>query len=150
VNHWQRWKHWIRARCLALRRNRQAARTLGRRGELAAEQFLRKRGFRIIDRSSRGGLGEIDLVAVVQRTIVFVEVKTRRSNHRGDPADAVDLVKQRRLTRLALAWLKRHDLLEHPARFDVVAVIWPFDDAEPRIVHYEHAFPAVGRGTLFS
>lgn len=146
----QGWWAWVRARCRAWRRRQLEARTLGRRGERAAEQFLRQRGFQIVDRSSRGGLGEIDLVAVVRRTIVFVEVKTRRSTHRGDPADAVDPEKQRRLTRLALAWLRRHELLEHAARFDVVAILWPCDESPPLIKHYENAFPAVGRGQFFA
>jgi putative endonuclease len=98
------------------------ARTLGQRGEAAAARFLRGRGYRIVARTDRGRLGEIDLVAIDGRTVVFVEVKTRRSHEAGHPADAVDAKKQQRLTRLALTYLKRHDLLECAARFDVVAV----------------------------
>ena len=56
-------------------------------------------------------LGEMDLIAVDQRTVVFVEVKTRKSHQAGHPAEAVGDAKQRRLTRLALGYLKRHDLL---------------------------------------
>lgn len=123
---------------------------LGERGERAAEKYLKRCGFRIIDRRVRGGLGELDLVAVDGRTIVFVEVKTRRSHRKGRPAEAVDARKQRQLTRLALAWLKRHDLLEHRARFDVLAVTWPKDQSQPTIAHYRNAFEAVGRWQMFS
>jgi putative endonuclease len=95
-------------------------------------------------------LGELDLVAVDGRTIVFVEVKTRRSHEAGHPAEAVGPEKQRRRTRLALAYLKRHELLEFAARFDVVAITWPEDAQKPAIEHIRNAFEAVGRGQLFS
>ena len=87
-------------------------RSLGRRGERAAEPLLRRKGYKIVARGERGPLGELDLVAVDGRTVVFVEVKTRRSHDAGHPAEAVGPEKQQRLTRLALAYLKRHDLLE--------------------------------------
>ena len=54
------------------------------------------------------------------------------------------------LTRLALGYLKRHGLLDHKARFDVVAVIWPDDARHPHIDHIQNAFEAVGRGQMFS
>ena len=80
---------------------------------------------------------------------MFVEVKTRRSHEAGHPADAVDEDKQRRLTRLALTYLKRHHLLEYPARFDVVAVTWADDRREPVIEHSRTPFEAVGQWQLF-
>ncbi len=125
-------------------------RSLGQRGEDHAARFLKRLGYKIVARSDRGRLGEIDLVAVDRQTVVFVEVKTRRSHDTGHPADAVDQDKQRRLTRLALAYLKRHELLENPARFDVVAVTWPADDSPPHVDHFLNAFEAVGRWQLFS
>ena len=118
-------------------------------GKRLAERFLRRFGYAIVDRRTRGGLGEIDLVAVDQRTIVFVEVKSRRSHQRGHPAEAVDPRKQRRLTRLALSWLKRHHLLEQRARFDVVAVTWPKTERLPTIKHIRNAFEAAGDGQMF-
>jgi putative endonuclease len=101
-------------------------------------------------RRERGPLGELDLVAVDQRTIVFIEVKTRATHSAGHPAEAVDVEKQKKLTRLALAYLKRHDLLEHSARFDVLAVTWPATARRPQIEHYKNAFEAAGRGGLFT
>ena len=117
-------------------------RPLGQQGETLAARYLRRHGLRIIGRGVRTGLGELDLVAVDGRTVVFVEVKTRQSDQQGHPAEAVDLAKQRRLTRLATAYLKRHGLLGHAARFDVVAVTWP-DGHRPTIEHIRNAFEAV-------
>src|SRR5579871_6075111 len=105
--------------------------TLGRRGEDAAARFLKRQGYKILARSSRLATGELDLVALDGRTIVFVEVKTRTSADVGHPAEAVDATKQRKLTRLAVTFLKRHQLLEFPARFDVVAITWPGGRGRP-------------------
>jgi putative endonuclease len=124
--------------------------TLGQRGERLAVRYLRRQGYVILAQSSRSWLGELDVVAVDGRTVVFVEVKTRRSDQAGHPADAVDPAKQQRLTRLALAYLKRHGLLECSARFDVVAVIWPATAGQPQLAHYRRAFEPADRGQMFS
>src|SRR5436190_20007143 len=126
-----------------------APKSLGQRGEEAAAKFLRKLGYIIVARGHRDRIGEIDLIAVDGRTVVFVEVKTRTSQDAGHPADAVDEDKQRQLTRLALAYMKRHDLLECSARFDVVAVTWPAR-GKPTIEHFKSAFEATGFDGLFS
>ena len=131
-------------------RRRFPAKPLGRRGEDAAANFLRHRGLAIIAQSNRDRLGEIDLVGVDGRTVVFIEVKTRTSAEAGHPVDAVDATKQRRLTRLAVAFLKQHGLLEYAARFDVVAVTWPDGSRSPTIEHYANAFEAAGQGEFFS
>ena len=140
---------WLRARFSQWLKRLRPTRTLGQRGERAAARFLQRLGYVIVARSDRGRLGEIDLVAVDGRTVVFVEVKTRRSHDAGHPADAVDQDKQRRLSRLAVTFLKRHALLEHSARFDVVAVTWPDAAGTPRIEHYPNAFEAIGQGQMF-
>jgi putative endonuclease len=124
--------------------------TLGRRGEMAAARRLRRLGYKIVARGDRLKPGEIDLVAVDGRTIVFVEVKTRQTADVGHPVEAVDPAKQRRLTRLAVTFLKRHRLLDHPARFDIVAVTWPEGVRRPTIEHFPNAFEAVGEGELYS
>ena len=126
-----------------------APKPLGRRGEDAAARYLRKLGYLIVARGHRDNIGELDLVAVDGRTVVFIEVKTRTSHDAGHPADAVDEAKQQRLTRLALSYMKRHDLLECSARFDVVAVTWP-DRGRPTIEHFKSAFEAVGFDGMFS
>lgn len=145
-----RWWNWIQSIWRNWRRRRAESDSLGRRGERAAAAYLRARGHSIVAQSERGGLGEIDLITVDGRTIVFVEVKTRRSNRRGAPSDAVDLDKQARITRLALGWLKRHDLLEQSVRFDVVSMVWPAGEKRPAIEHFRGAFEATGRWQLLS
>ena len=123
---------------------------LGRRGEAAAARYLRRRGYKILARGDNFGPGELDLVALDRETIVFVEVKTRQSQEAGHPSEAVDQRKQRRLTLLAVTFLKRYSLLERPARFDVVAVTWPADRWFPRIEHVKNAFEAVGKWEFHS
>lgn len=127
-----------------------ARKTLGQRGEAAAARYLKRRGYKIVARSDRLEPGELDLVAVDGRTIVFVEVKTRQSGETGHPSEAVDAAKQRRLTRLAVTYLKCHRLLDYPARFDVVAITWPDGQGRPTIEHFPNAFEAVGSGEFFS
>ena len=123
---------------------------LGERGEVAAARYLRRKGYTIVARQAREGYGELDLVAVDHGVVVFVEVKTRQSDLAGHPAEAVDLDKQRRLTRAALAFLRRHHLLDHPVRFDVVAVRWPARARRPVIDHIPHAFEPPGQGQFFA
>jgi putative endonuclease len=125
-------------------------RSLGQRGEDAACRYLKRRGYKVVARGDRGGIGELDIVAVDGRTVVFVEVKTRRSHETGHPAEAVDQHKQQRLTRAALSFLKRHDLLECSSRFDVIAVTWPPSQKQPDIEHLENAFEATGTRQMFS
>jgi putative endonuclease len=122
---------------------------LGERGESAAARYLWWRGYTIVERNCRSTLGEIDLVAVRQRTIVFVEVKSRSSHQAGHPLEAVTPQKQRRLTRAALAYLRRNDLLECAARFDVIAVTWPPGALRPQIVHVPGAFESAERWQMF-
>ncbi len=123
---------------------------LGPRGEALAARHLRRLGYKIVARGARGQLGELDLVAVDGRTVVFVEVKTRQSHEGGHPAEAVDAEKQRRLTRLAVGFLKRHDLLECASRFDIVAVTWPAGRRRPLVEHIRDAFEASGNNGMFS
>lgn len=124
--------------------------SLGKRGEDAAARFLKRNGCRILARCLDSPLGELDIIAVDGRTIVFVEVKTRRSTDAGDPTDAIDDRKQRRMTQAALAYLKSKGLLKHAARFDVVAITWPENEKRPTIEHYKNAFSPVGFGQFFS
>ncbi len=124
--------------------------TLGQRGERAAVKFLKRLGYIIVAESSRDKTGEIDIVAVDGRTIVFVEVKTRTSHIAGHPADAVDVDKQQRLSRLALRYLRRHDLLEKRWRFDIIAVTWPDERRRPLIEHFVSDFEPADQGQMFS
>ena len=120
-------------------------RFFGDRGEREAARYLRRRGYRILARKLRTRFGELDLIARDGGTIVFVEVKTRSTNQAGHPTEAITPAKQRRLTQLALAFLKRHGLLEHRVRFDVVSIVWSSESRSPTLEHFPNAFEAVGR-----
>jgi putative endonuclease len=125
-------------------------RWFGTRSERAAARFLRKRGYRILTRNFRCELGEIDLIALDGDCIVFVEVRSTEQPDLTRPAASVDLAKQRRLTKLALYFLKRKNLLNHSARFDVLAVGWPAGRSEPTMAHYPNAFEATDRFQFYS
>jgi putative endonuclease len=125
-------------------------RWFGTRSERAAARFLRRLGYRILTRNYSCAHGEIDLVAADSRCVVFVEVRSTGTDDPGRPAASVDGVKQRRLTDLALHYLRRHRLLDYQARFDVLALSWPSGRPEPHIVHYRQAFEAVGRFQMYS
>lgn len=115
-----RWREWLRRVCRKplpehLRR--------GALGERAARRFLSRRGLRFLTANFRSSRGEIDLVFRDGECLVFVEVKTRSSEEWTRPAAAVDLGKQRRISRAALDYLR---LLRNPAvafRFDIVEVL---------------------------
>jgi putative endonuclease len=93
---------------------------LGAQGEDRAAAHLARRGYRILARNARAGGVEIDLVAQRGDTLVFVEVKTRRSRAAGPPEAAVDARKQARLVRGAAAWLHAARRRYRRVRFDVI------------------------------
>ena len=94
----------------------------GRTGEDLAVRYLENQGYVIVERNYRKRIGEIDIIARDGECLVFVEVKTRRSNRFGSPFDAVGFRKQQQVSRVALAFMTQHRCLDVPVRFDVVAV----------------------------
>lgn len=110
----------------------------GRESEAAAARFLKRRGYKIIERNFRNALGEIDIIARQKGVLVFVEVKARRNTGYGSPKWAVTPAKQRKLSKVALAYLKSHGTTVTPSRFDVVTV-QPAADG-PRIEVITNAF----------
>ncbi len=129
---------------LGWRRLKNARHALGERGERLAERCLRRKGYRIVGRSVQNRYGELDLVAVDGRTLVFVEVKTRR---RDDPeerlAGVVTDEQQRRITRAAFEYRKKHRLLAVSTRFDLINIVWP-PDGPPEVRHILHALETTG------
>lgn len=117
---------------------------LGRVGEEAAVALLIRRGYRVLARNFRCPLGELDLVAEDRGTTVFVEVKTRTTADYGEPFEAITLLKQRRLARLAAFYLKGRTLLNHPARFDAVSVTVGLDGVVEAVDLIVHAFDVSG------
>lgn len=126
------------------------AKSLGDRGEDAAAKFLKRLGYHILARGVDSRLGELDIIAVDGRTVVFVEVKTRSSGDAGHPTEAIDPRKEQRMTQAALGYLKSNRLLEYASRFDVVAITWPENARRPAIEHFKNAFSPVGTGQFFS
>ena len=96
---------------------------LGRRGEELALRFLKKSGYKIIERNYVCKMGEMDIIAQEKDTLVFVEVKTRTSMDFGPPQLAVNPTKQMQLSKVALNFLKEKRLEDVKARFDVVAIV---------------------------
>ncbi len=110
----------------------------GRLGEDLALNYLKKNGYRVVERNFRCNLGEIDIIATEGKTVVFVEVKSRWSERFGSPQMAVDTHKQKRISRVALVYMKSRGLKDRSARFDVVAV--RFFPEGPRIELIRNAF----------
>ena len=109
----------------------------GREGERLACRFLEELGLEVLHRNWRHARDEVDLIARTAREIVFVEVKTRRSDRSGQPFEAVGLAKRRKLLRAAEAYLAQHPS-ELDVRFDVVSIV--LGPRGPRIEHLPEAF----------
>jgi len=91
-------------------------------GEKLARDFLKKRGYRVLDTNYRCPEGEIDIVARHQDTLVFVEVRARTSSEFGTPEESITPVKKKRLRATALHYGQTHDSLPELWRIDVVAI----------------------------
>ncbi len=115
-------------------------RITGTRGEEEAARFLARSGYAIVDKNVRTRVGEIDLVAREGKTLVFVEVKTRRDMEGDPPQAAVNTRKQNRLGKLANSYLKLKRIRQTPCRFDVVSVIFNDEGAVKAIRHIPNAF----------
>jgi len=111
----------------------------GLAGEREAAEYLRSRGWVILDHRFRMGRLEVDLIARRGSVVAFVEVKTRRGDGFGSPAEAVTWAKQREIVRVARAWMDRHGSPEDVFRFDVVGVR-STQHGVARIQHIEDAF----------
>ncbi len=115
----------------------------GKWGERMAERHLQKQGFRILGRRVRvGRRDELDLLARDGDTLVFVEVKTRRSECMGRPIKAVDRKKRHTLSRAAIRYLGKLRKKPDYFRFDVVEVVGEPGHSRPEAVrHIRNAFP---------
>ena len=96
---------------------------LGKKGEELALRFLKKRGYRVVEKNYVCKMGEMDIIAREKDTWVLIEVKTRTSTEFGPPQLAVHSSKQRQLSKVALNYLNEKRLKDVKARFDVVAIL---------------------------
>ena len=97
-------------------------RARGQWGEDLAARHYRRLGYDVIDRNWRSPTGELDLIVSIGHTIVFSEVKARRTADFGPASAAVTVAKQRRIRQLAVEWLRAHEMHADSVRFDVVAI----------------------------
>ncbi|CAM4209416.1 YraN family protein [Kibdelosporangium persicum] len=112
---------------------------LGRKGEDLAIAYLAEQGLIVLDRNWRCREGELDLILTDGAKVVVCEVKTRAGTGFGDPAEAVDDRKARRIRRLINIWLSTYRVPWCELRFDIVAITWR-PHAKPRITHLRNAF----------
>ncbi len=118
------------------RRNR-----LGASGERIAAHYLEQRGYRIVDRNVRRREGEVDLIAIepTTETLVFIEVKSRRSRRAGAAVESLSTRKQTRLRELAEIYAAEHPDLAPNLRVDLVAIELASDGSISSIEHVESA-----------
>lgn len=109
-----------------------------RRGESDAVRYLEQHGYRIVARNFTCPIGELDIVALCDGVLTFVEVKAR-SGTRADPEEAVNSAKQRKLVLVAEYFMRTHKLAHKPFRFDVVAISYSAA-GEASIQHFPDAF----------
>jgi len=117
---------------------------LGKAGEALAVDFLKRKGYKILEQNYRTRWGEIDTIAQDESVLVFVEVKTRRSLKFGAPHESVGISKQRKMSKTALEYLQEKDLFDTACRFDILAITLPPATQQPHIEHIENAFELRG------
>ncbi len=135
---------WKTVSSLAEQLRKFARPALGVKGERRAARYLRRRGFKILHRNYRVGDDEADLIALDpdQKTVVIVEVKTRRSAVPA-PELSIGFHKRRKLIRLGTRMARQPSFASSAIRFDAVTIIWP-KKKRPEIRHYPAAFDASG------
>jgi len=106
----------------------------GEKSESIAVSYLKKQGYKILEQNYRTKLGEIDIIAKEKGTIAFIEVKARKSKNFGNPKWAVTPKKQRKISMVALQYLKTTMQSNVKARFDVVSIISSQDNPSIEIV----------------
>ncbi len=113
--------------------------SIGREAEQIAADFLREHGYDILDQNyTFKHMGELDIVAEIDATIVIVEVRFRRSRNYGSPEGSLTPQKLKTIRRVAQAWLSHHRRLSCAVRFDVIAV--ELIDGDTQIRHHRNAF----------
>ncbi|MFH1753753.1 MAG: YraN family protein [Candidatus Omnitrophota bacterium] len=116
---------------------------LGRHCEDEAVRFLKRMGYKIIERNYRSRFGEIDAIAIDRGSLVFVEIKSRSSPLFGPPQLRITKKKRHNIIKTALSYLKRHSSVDAYCRIDVVAI--SLDKNKDRIELIKDAFGATGR-----
>lgn len=95
---------------------------IGKLGEDLAVIYLKRIGYKILERNFRCRVGEVDIIAKDVEEIVFIEVKTRTNNTYGEPSEAVDYIKKEHIIKTANYYLYKNKLYNKSIRFDVIEV----------------------------
>ncbi|MFN3531984.1 MAG: YraN family protein [Candidatus Brocadia sp.] len=115
-------------------------RAIGTKGEQLAVRFLKKKGYKILQRNYRRRNGEIDVVCYDHGTIAFVEVKTRYSDKYGPPELSVTDAKKKQMAKIALQYVAEKKIEGINLRFDVVSIFYPPNEKHPTITLFKNAF----------
>ena len=107
---------------------------LGTSGETLACNYLKKKGYKLIEGNYKNKIGEIDIIASKKKVLIFVEVKTRSTLIYGNPSEAVNIYKQNKIRKVAEQFLLENKLDGFPCRFDVIEIVGD------KINHIENAF----------
>ena len=116
---------------------------VGNKGESLAEDYIKRKGYKIIQRNYRCRLGEIDIIAKDDDTIVFIEVRTKQNENFGSPQGSVTSTKKSKISKTALSFIQEKNLSGYSYRFDFIAIT--FSQGKPNIEHIENAFMPNGR-----
>lgn len=113
---------------------------IGTFGEEIAETFLKKLGYKVIDKNFRCKCGEIDIIAIHKDYICFIEVKTRYGINFGIPAESVTTYKQHKIYKTAQVYILKKNIIDRNFRFDVIEVLLNKDNNDFLVNHIEDAF----------
>ena len=130
---------WIKFPAARHSRSEKSKDQLARAGEDAAADYLVAKGYTVLHRNIRFPEGELDIVARWDRTLVFIEVKTRKTEEFGLPYESVSEKKQRRQVAMASRFVSLCRLQGVAIRFDVLSIVFP-PGQPPKIEHIENAF----------
>ncbi|NDH04545.1 YraN family protein [bacterium] len=113
---------------------------LGNKSEHIAAKVLVSKGYTILSKNWACKLGELDIVARIRDTVVFVEVRSRSCDHTVVAAESVGRDKQIKLSRAANSFIFAHKIQGCSFRFDVIAIAWKKNSPTPDLAHHENAF----------
>jgi putative endonuclease len=111
---------------------------IGQRGENLAVAYLQNLGYKVLERNYRCKLGEVDIIARDNDTLVFIEVRTRSSLDFGLPQESINRRKRHQISKVALEFMLRKKMKNIPARFDVVAI--SLEPGKEKVDHIKDAF----------
>jgi putative endonuclease len=116
-------------------------RTFGNAGETLVCDYLEKKGFKVVARNYQTRQGEVDVIAVRDEILAFIEVKTRRNSY-FPISNVVTYGKQKKITKTAKYFIVKNKIIDKACRFDVATVVWD-NNGNPAIDYIENAFYAV-------